>query len=228
MDIGLPVVAGMISTSIFALSTLPMLVKAAHTRDLRSYSLGNILLSNLGNVIHSIYVFHLPLGPMWVLHSFYLITSALMLFWYLRYALRPTSGRATVPVDFSPRILVLADGTLLAVVTPHRPDPLKERQEAANRVGQVGVAGPAGSTTNRGVAAQLGCWKAGLQEGLEQLLAHAVSRISGSKSTPTTWPCGSTSSARSSTTSPAPLPTSSTFIPAVRPAAVRNWRVNGP
>jgi hypothetical protein len=92
MDVGLPVVAGMISTAIFALSTLPMLLKAAHTRDLGSYSLGNILLSNVGNVIHSVYVFHLPIGPAWVLHSFYLVTTALMLFWYLRYAARRDRG----------------------------------------------------------------------------------------------------------------------------------------
>ena len=88
MDMSLPVVAGTISTAIFAVSTLPMLLKAAHTKDLSSYSLGNIVLSNLGNVIHSVYVFHLPVGPAWVLHSFYLVTTALMLFWYLRYAAR--------------------------------------------------------------------------------------------------------------------------------------------
>jgi hypothetical protein len=59
-------------------------VKAARTRELRSYSLSNLLLSNAGNVIHSFYVFHLPVGPLWVLHTFYLITTALMLVWYLR------------------------------------------------------------------------------------------------------------------------------------------------
>lgn len=89
MDINLPVVAGMISTIIFALSTLPMLVKAFQTRNLGSYSLGNIVLANVGNVIHSIYVFHLPPGPIWLLHTFYLVTTGLMLIWYLRYEWRP-------------------------------------------------------------------------------------------------------------------------------------------
>jgi uncharacterized protein with PQ loop repeat len=89
MDIDLPVIAGMISTTIFALSTLPMLLKAFKTKDLRSYSLGNILLANAGNLIHSVYVFHLPAGPIWLLHSFYLLTTALMLIWYLRYQWRP-------------------------------------------------------------------------------------------------------------------------------------------
>ena len=89
MDLNLPVIAGMISTTIFALSTLPMLLKAFRTKDLRSYSLGNILLANAGNLIHSVYVFHLPAGPIWALHSFYLLSTALMLIWYLRYQWRP-------------------------------------------------------------------------------------------------------------------------------------------
>ena len=91
MNMELPVIAGSISTTIFALSTLPMLLKAFRTKDLRSYSLSNILLSNLGNVIHSVYVFSLPAGPIWVMHSFYLVTTGLMLAWYLRYAWRPGS-----------------------------------------------------------------------------------------------------------------------------------------
>jgi hypothetical protein len=92
MDGMIPVLAGAVSTVIFAGGTLPMLVKAARTKDLSSYSLGNIMLSNLGNVIHSIYVFHLPAGPMWVLHTFYLLSTALMLIWYLRYTPSPILG----------------------------------------------------------------------------------------------------------------------------------------
>jgi len=104
MNTALPVVAGAISTAVFALSALPMLVKAARTKDMTSYSLGNIVLSNVGNVVHSIYVFHLPAGPVWVLHSFYLVSTGLMLLWYLRYAPRgggasqrrqPAGGRCT-------------------------------------------------------------------------------------------------------------------------------------
>ena len=40
-----------------------MLVKAFRTRDLESYSLGNLLIANVGNGVHSIYVFSLPIGP---------------------------------------------------------------------------------------------------------------------------------------------------------------------
>jgi hypothetical protein len=101
MDINLPVIAGSISTVIFALSTLPMLVKAFRTRDLRSYSLGNILLANFGNVVHSIYVFSLPAGPIWLLHGFYLVTTGLMLAGYLRYEWRQGGrSRGIPPSDY--------------------------------------------------------------------------------------------------------------------------------
>jgi uncharacterized protein with PQ loop repeat len=89
MNIDFSIVAGTISTVIFALSTLPMLVKAVRTKDLRSYSLGNILLANVGNLVHSVYVFSLPTGPIWLLHSFYLVTTGMMLSWYVRYEWLP-------------------------------------------------------------------------------------------------------------------------------------------
>ncbi|MFP3855014.1 MAG: hypothetical protein ACLFWD_12040 [Anaerolineales bacterium] len=97
MDMSVPVLAGAASTVIFAGSTLPMLYKARKTKDLGSYSLGNILLSNVGNLIHSIYVFSLPMGPIWLLHTFYLITTGLMLFWYLRFERR--QDESDVEVD---------------------------------------------------------------------------------------------------------------------------------
>jgi len=98
MESSVPVLAGAISTAIFVFSALPMLLKAFHTKDLRSYSLGNILFTNVGNVVHSIYVFSLPPGPIWVLHSFYLVTTALMLVWYVRYQWRP-GGRSDRPAE---------------------------------------------------------------------------------------------------------------------------------
>jgi len=92
----LPILAGVVSTIVFASSTLPMVIKAATTRDLGSYSLGNLALVNVGNVVHSFYVFHLPLGPIWVLHGFHVTTSLLMLVWYLRFAgAAPTTKRRT-------------------------------------------------------------------------------------------------------------------------------------
>ena len=92
----IPVLAGIASTVIFASSVLPMLVKARRTKDLTSYSLGNMLLANLGNAVYSVYVYSLPPGPIWALHSFYLASTALMLIWYLRYAVREHT-HPTVP-----------------------------------------------------------------------------------------------------------------------------------
>jgi hypothetical protein len=91
MGTTLPILAGIVSTTVFACSMLPMLAKAARTHDLTSYSLGHLLLANVGNAVHSVYVFHLPPGPIWFLHGFYLVTSALMLFWWVRH--RPPVGR---------------------------------------------------------------------------------------------------------------------------------------
>lgn len=85
MKFELAVIAGVVSSLIFASSTFPMLIKALRTRDLSSYSLAQMVLTNVGNVIHSLYVFSLPVGPIWALHSFYLITTALMLAWYVRF-----------------------------------------------------------------------------------------------------------------------------------------------
>ena len=85
METNLPTIAGLISTALFALGTLPMLAKALRTRNLASYSLGNILMSNVGNIIYSIYVFQRPSGPIWFLHSYNLLSTGLMLVWYLQY-----------------------------------------------------------------------------------------------------------------------------------------------
>ena len=62
-----------------------MLVKAARTKDLASYSLSNLMLTNVANGVHSVYVFHLPAGPIWALHLAYILASALMLAWWLQY-----------------------------------------------------------------------------------------------------------------------------------------------
>jgi len=80
-----PVIAGMTSTVIFVGSTLPMLGKALRTRNLGSYSLGNLVLANVGNAVHSFYVFSLPAGPVWALHLFNLVSTSVMLIWFVRY-----------------------------------------------------------------------------------------------------------------------------------------------
>ena len=83
MQTDLPTIAGFISTGFFACGILPMLVKAFRTRNLASYSLGNLLMSNVDNLIYAI-VLHLPPGPIWFLHGYNLLSSSLMLVWYLK------------------------------------------------------------------------------------------------------------------------------------------------
>src|SRR5215213_1774776 len=85
MDFSL--VAGIVSTTLFAVSNVPMVVKAARTRDLRSYSLGNLALINAANGVHSLYVVSLPVGPICLPHRFYLVASALMLLMFVRFSL---------------------------------------------------------------------------------------------------------------------------------------------
>ena len=93
------VLAGTVSTFLFAVSYLPMLLKALRTRDLDSYSLGYLALSNVANGVHSVYVVSLPPGPIWLLHCFYGVASALLLIWYLRF--RSVHNHSTAPA--SPR-----------------------------------------------------------------------------------------------------------------------------
>jgi uncharacterized protein with PQ loop repeat len=93
MDI--PLIAGTVSTVVFAVSNLPMLGKALRTRDVSSYSLSSIGMINAANVVYSLYVFSLPVGPIWVLHTFYLISCGIMLILCL--GQRRAAGRAREP-----------------------------------------------------------------------------------------------------------------------------------
>ena len=88
--------AGVLAAIIFSSSHVPMLVRAYTTKDLRSYSFAQFVLSNMGNVVYWIYVATLPIGPIWLLHSFYTVANALMLVWWLRYRVRqaPPAGPA--------------------------------------------------------------------------------------------------------------------------------------
>jgi hypothetical protein len=74
--------AGTVSTVLFAAANLPMLVKAVRSRDLRSYSASALVMGNVGNLFYTVYVVSLPFGPIWVLHGFYLVSMAVMLVLY--------------------------------------------------------------------------------------------------------------------------------------------------
>ena len=107
-----PLIAGITSTTLFAVSNLPMVLKAARTRDLRSYSLGNLALINAANGVHSLYVFSLPVGPIWLLHAFYLVASALMLVMFIQFHLH-------------------------RVLPTHHPDQIRSRNDGHTRVPRI-------------------------------------------------------------------------------------------
>lgn len=86
-------VAGLVASGLFVCSHVPMLLKTFRTRDVRSYSLTNLVLTNLGNGAYWLYVATLPFGPLWLLHGFYTVVTALMLLGYLRYAPRGPAGK---------------------------------------------------------------------------------------------------------------------------------------
>ena len=75
----LVMLAGTASAVVFAVSNLPMLRKAMRTGDVSSYSLASVVMINVANLVYSIYVFSLPIGPVWMLHTFYLVSCAIML-----------------------------------------------------------------------------------------------------------------------------------------------------
>ena len=95
MEINPATIAGFVSTGLFAVGTWPMLAKAFRTKNLASYSFGNILLNNVGNVIYSVYVFQLPPGPVWFLYIYNLVSTGLMLAWYLQYEGLPCRLRSS-------------------------------------------------------------------------------------------------------------------------------------
>ena len=75
----LQILVGYLCASIFMLSRVPMLLKAIHTRDLRSYSPAHLVMSTCANLLFWIYVVGLPIGPVWILQIFFTITDVTML-----------------------------------------------------------------------------------------------------------------------------------------------------
>ena len=79
-------IAGAASTLMFAGSTLPMVVRAARTRDLSSYSQSHLFMTNAGNAVHTLYIASLPPGPVWLLHCMYSGVAVFMLAAHRRWA----------------------------------------------------------------------------------------------------------------------------------------------
>ncbi|WES63003.1 hypothetical protein P0L94_11115 [Microbacter sp. GSS18] len=92
MDIAM--LSGTVSTVLFAAANLPMVLKALRSHDLRSYSFGALVVGNVANVFHTVYVFSLPFGPVWILHLFYLVSMGVMLVLWFRYGPASRPARA--------------------------------------------------------------------------------------------------------------------------------------
>ena len=85
------IIAGSLAGFIFAAGSINMLIKAWRTKDLSSYSAGQLILNNVGNLIYWLYVISLPFGPIWLMHGFFTITTVIMLVWYIIYRIPPES-----------------------------------------------------------------------------------------------------------------------------------------
>lgn len=83
------VIAGAAAGLIFAAGSVDMLIKAWRTRDLRSYSLGQLVLNNVGSAFYWLYVVSLPFGPIYFMHGFFTLVSLLMLIGYVGYRPAP-------------------------------------------------------------------------------------------------------------------------------------------
>ena len=92
----LAIIAGTVSSLIFVGSHVPMLLKAYRTGDLHSYSSLNLIMVNVGNLIYWLYVSSLPAGPIWVLHTFYTLSSVLLLIMYCRMLWKEFANRGRV------------------------------------------------------------------------------------------------------------------------------------
>ncbi len=88
----LQTIAGSVAGFIFAAGSLDMLIKAWRTKDLRSYSLGQMVMNNVGNLFYWLYVSSLPFGPIWFMHTFFTLVSLLMLIWYVLYQKEPKTS----------------------------------------------------------------------------------------------------------------------------------------
>ncbi len=81
----LQLLAGSLSSLIFVTSNFPMLWKVVKTRNVKSYSLGQIILRNLGNLVYWIYVASLPVGPAWYLQALFTLSGLVLLVCYLQF-----------------------------------------------------------------------------------------------------------------------------------------------
>lgn len=107
----LQIVAGSAAGLIFAAGSVDMVIKAWRTKDLRSYSLGQMVLNNVGNIFYWLYVVSLPFGPVYFMHGFFTLVSLLMLVWYFVYGSASRNSKDS-PSDIAAPILQVASNAV--------------------------------------------------------------------------------------------------------------------
>lgn len=95
----LRLLAGSLSSLIIVSSNFPMLWKVMKTRDVKSYSLGQIILRNLGNLFYWIYVVSLPFGPVWLLQVCFTLSGMILLACYLGFDKRGDRDKLSVEIE---------------------------------------------------------------------------------------------------------------------------------
>jgi uncharacterized protein with PQ loop repeat len=81
----LPTFAGTFASLIFIASAIPSLAKVYRTRCADSYSLTALWMLNIGNAFQWLYVASLPAGPIYALHAWSTLSTALLLVWCYRF-----------------------------------------------------------------------------------------------------------------------------------------------
>lgn len=81
----LPLFAGTIASLIYIVSAIPALTKLYRTRSVDSYSRASLWMLNVGNVLQWLYVLSLPVGPLYALHAWSTLSTALLLIWCHQY-----------------------------------------------------------------------------------------------------------------------------------------------
>jgi len=80
-----PTLAGSIAGILFVVAQLPMIAKVLRTRSVSSYSGLHLALGTVGNLLYWLYVRSLPFGPVWLIHVWMTLSTAIMLYCWVRW-----------------------------------------------------------------------------------------------------------------------------------------------
>lgn len=140
MGATLPILAGMVSRPFSPGACCPCFSRRPARANCPRTASETSPSPTFGNAVHTVYVFHLPPGPIWFLHSFYVVSSALML--YCALSPPPHSRPLGARRNRAGRRGRSETGTMtsrerLQAAWDHTPLPI---ETAAGRIGRAGAA----------------------------------------------------------------------------------------